>query len=254
MLDLPGQKIRPTQRKYNGHTLGTYISFEKTKALKAFCAQQGGSLFMGVLAVWNILFYKYTSMTDFILGTPVAGRDHADLKDQIGFYMNILALRNKINPQNNFIETFQQVKEGMIKNHEHQSYPFDLLIDNLKIDRRLDRNPIYDVMISFHNIFDLHRDQEEIEEEVIIDFGEEKSKLDMLINITDFEETILINLNYDSDLYHQDTIKKLIKDYLLVLDKLLQDPSSSLELLNYQSDSAQNAKKNNLLKLMNFKR
>ncbi len=254
LLDLPGQKIRPTQRKYNGHTLGTYISFEKTKALKAFCAQQGGSLFMGVLAVWNILFYKYTSMTDFILGTPVAGRDHADLKDQIGFYMNILALRNKINPQNNFIETFQQVKEGMIKNHEHQSYPFDLLIDNLKIDRRLDRNPIYDVMISFHNIFDLHRDQEEIEEEVIIDFGEEKSKLDMLINITDFEETILINLNYDSDLYHQDTIKKLIKDYLLVLDKLLQDPSSSLELLNYQSDSAQNAKKNNLLKLMNFKR
>ncbi|WP_202704573.1 condensation domain-containing protein, partial [Flavobacterium sp. UGB4466] len=76
-----------------------------------YVQENGGSLFMGLLASWKVLMYRYTAQQDIIVGIPVAGRDHADLEDQIGFYVNTLALRNRVNPQESFDGFHQSVKE-----------------------------------------------------------------------------------------------------------------------------------------------
>src|SRR5690606_21889389 len=98
LLDLPSTKRRPRVRTYNGHGLSTYLDKGATADLKRYSEDNGGSLFMGLLACWSVLMYRYTSQRDIVIGTPVAGRDHADLEDQIGFYVNTLALRNEIDP------------------------------------------------------------------------------------------------------------------------------------------------------------
>jgi acyl carrier protein len=90
LLDLPAARQRPKVKTYNGHSLSTHIDKTTTGKLKEYTRQHGGSLFMGLLASWNVLMYRYTSQEDIIIGTPVAGREHADLEDQIGFYVNTL--------------------------------------------------------------------------------------------------------------------------------------------------------------------
>lgn len=102
VLNFTNNKTRPASRTINGFGLKTYISKETTTLFKTVCTDNGGSVFMGLLAVWNVLLYKYTNSKDIIIGTAVAGRDHADLKGQVGCYINSLPLRNTIDPSQTF--------------------------------------------------------------------------------------------------------------------------------------------------------
>ena len=85
---------------------------------------------MGLLAAWNILMYRYTSQNDIIIGTPIAGREHADLEDQIGFYVNTLALRTNINSAESFNDFYKGFKDNTLKSYSHQMYPFDRLVED----------------------------------------------------------------------------------------------------------------------------
>ncbi|MBQ0741484.1 hypothetical protein J9332_45150, partial [Aquimarina celericrescens] len=76
------------------------------------------------------------------IGNPVSGRDHVDLEDQIGFYVNVLALRNQIHPENNFTTFFEQIKNNTLSAYEHQTYPFDKLLEDNDVKRTTDRNPL----------------------------------------------------------------------------------------------------------------
>ncbi|WP_299316052.1 condensation domain-containing protein, partial [uncultured Aquimarina sp.] len=125
LLDFPSYKARPQIKTYNGRKLSTYISSDITGDLNTYCQEQGGSLFMGLLAVWNILCYKYTAQKDIIIGTPVAGRNHSSLEDQIGFYVNTLPLRNQIDPEESFDTFYRKIKDNTLKSYGHQEYPFD---------------------------------------------------------------------------------------------------------------------------------
>jgi amino acid adenylation domain-containing protein len=102
ILELPTTKIRPLLKTNKGYSLGTYLSKEISQKLKSYSQQNGGSLFIGLVASLNALFYRYTAEEDFIIGSPVAGRDHVDLEDQIGFYVNTLILRNEVKGEENF--------------------------------------------------------------------------------------------------------------------------------------------------------
>ncbi|WP_299258183.1 non-ribosomal peptide synthetase [uncultured Aquimarina sp.] len=253
ILDLPGQNPRPKSKKYLGYKLATYISSESTTQLKDFCNENSGSLFMGVLTVWNILFHKYTQGQGFIIGTPVAGRDHLDLKNQIGCYINTLVVRNQIDPNESFIDTFKRVKKLMLKNYDHQSYPFDRLINDLKLVRDPLRNPLFDVMLSFHNIIEDNKDVTiEYNEGEIIDQGEAKSKLDMIMNFMERGEHIYFNINYDSDLYEKPLIKKIMRDYKILLKQLINKPSKKIKDIDYQMESIRNSRKKNLQKLKSY--
>lgn len=253
LLDIPGQKERSSTKDYNGYTLGTYVSLNDTKKLKAFCNEHGGSLFMGVLTIWNILFYKYTRQKDFVIGTPIAGRGHADLKNQIGFYMNTLALRNQIHPEDTFVKTFRAIKDTTLQSYNHQTYPFDKLVEDVNANRHLGRNPIYDVMLSFHNIINNVSDSEVEEVDEILDMGEMKSKLDLLVNFMERGKNIYFDINYDSDLYDRSIIEKLMRDFKHLLQKLLIHQEAKIKDVNYQVEKIQNFKKKNLHKLKTIK-
>ncbi|MFC4634981.1 amino acid adenylation domain-containing protein [Dokdonia ponticola] len=253
LLNIPGQKERSSTKNFNGYTLGTYISLKDTRKLKAFCNEHGGSLFMGVLTVWNILFYKYTRQNDFVIGTPIAGREHADLKNQIGFYMNTLALRNQIDPEDTFVKTYKEIKDTTLQSYNHQTYPFDKLVEDINANRHLGRNPIYDVMLSFHNIIDNVSVSEIQEVDEIFDMGEMKSKLDVLINFTERGNNIYFDINYDSDLYDRSIIEKLMRDFKNLLQKLLIHQEAKIKDVHYQVEEIQNFKKKNLHKLKTIK-
>ncbi|MEP0264418.1 amino acid adenylation domain-containing protein [Dokdonia sp.] len=250
VLDLPSQKVRPKVKTNNGQTLRTLLSDTITSKLATYCKANDGTLFGGVLTIWNILFYRYTNQKDIIIGSPIAGRDHVDLENQIGLYFNNMVIRNHMNPDENFDQTFEKVKEAMFDNVKHQMYPFDNLLDDLSIKGNTSRNPLYDVMLSYHNTVENDRElqltQQEIDQIVVQD--ERGAKLDMLINFKEIGNYLYFDINYNTDLYNQSSIKVLMNDFKYLLSQLLDNPQEKICDIDFQKETKQNLRNLNVNK------
>ena len=127
MLELPADYPRPQFYDPAGAIVAAQLSKTALDGLHALSGQTGATLLITLEALIKTVFYRYTGQEDIILGTAVSGRDHADLKDQIGFYVNTLALRTILDPEASFLEPLQQVKEETLQAYDHQQYPFDAL-------------------------------------------------------------------------------------------------------------------------------
>jgi putative pyridoxal-dependent aspartate 1-decarboxylase len=234
VLKFPGEKQRPAIKTYTGNSLVTHISKELCSALKAYCLQQESSVFIGALAVWKIVFHKYTGQSDMMVGTPVAGRDHEELKEQIGCYFNTLLLRNQIQSEATFTETFAQVKQSVLDSFAHKEYPFDKIIEDLNLKRDMSRNPAFDIMFSFHNTGEntLDINIENVDE--IVDKGAVHSKLDLLINFAEHGAYFYIDIDYNTNIFQSEFIKELLHNYKRVLQEVLAHPDKPLKELSLQ--------------------
>src|SRR5258707_5147649 len=123
------------------------LGVDVSSSLRRICQGQGCTLFMGLVAAMSGLFYRYTGQTDLILGSPVAGRDHVDLEDQIGLYANTLALRICFEHRDSFQQLLGRVKEKLLGAYGHQQYPFDELVEELQLRRDRSRNPLFGIQV-----------------------------------------------------------------------------------------------------------
>jgi len=235
ILQLPNATKRPKIKTYSGNTLSTYISVEDSKNFKNFSQERKGSLFIGLLAVWNVLLYRYTGNRDIILGTPVSGRNQIELEDQIGFYVNTLALRNKVNEKDSFNELYDRVKETTLTSYDHQGYPFDALVDDLNLKADSSRSPLFDMMLILQNI----DQQETIDENEIFDVnaiqdhGTCFSKFDLEISFKEVEDVVSFVVRYNTDIYDKNTIEMLMKHFKQVLPQLVKFPDLDLDKIDY---------------------
>ncbi|WP_166923730.1 non-ribosomal peptide synthetase [Flavobacterium poyangense] len=237
IIDLPSSTTRPPVKTQNGNTLEVYLSSELTTALKFFTKEQEGSLFISLLALWNALVYRYTGQDDLIMGTPVAGRNHIDLENQIGFYVNTLVLRNKINPEDDFLTHYKKTKEQVLGAFSHQEYPFDQILNDLNTKRDISRSAIFDMMIALQNTGEKIKEVYAIETNTIVDKGEELSKMDLEINFAEIGDKLLFKLNYNTDIYSKVTISGLMKHFIQLAENSILTPNVPVKSLNYLSTS-----------------
>ncbi|MFT5822223.1 MAG: amino acid adenylation domain-containing protein [Crocinitomix sp.] len=252
VLDLPNAKQRPKLKTNKGHGLKTYLNSKATSGLKQYSTENGGTLFMGLLAVWNVLIHRYTSQTDIVIGTPVAGREHKDLENQIGFYINTLALRNEIDPTENFNDFYKRLKENTLKSYDHQMYPFDRLVEELKLQRDTSRSAVFDVMLILQNNADTATIQAESaiiteNSDQIIDLGQTVSKFDIELTFQEVGDHIVLNAVFNPDLYDKEMIESLVAHYKQLLNGLIENPEKSITKIDYLS----NQEKQNLLVAFN---
>jgi amino acid adenylation domain-containing protein len=238
VLELPTSKQRPLLKTNNGRILGTYISKEDSLKLKEFSQSKGGSLFMGVVASLNALFYRYTDQENFIIGSPIAGREHADLEDQIGFYVNTLALRNQVNGSGSFEELLVQVKQSTLNAYNHQAYPFDRLVEDLDLRRDTSRSALFDVMVSSQSIGEKIDEVNISEEELatIVDYGEGISKFDIEFTFEEVGDYISFSANYNTDVYDKEIITQFITHYKNILQSILISPGDPIDEANFLSE------------------
>ncbi|MEO1054537.1 MAG: amino acid adenylation domain-containing protein, partial [Bacteroidota bacterium] len=144
VLELPTVHKRPKEKTYNGDTASYQLPLTLKNGLSDLSQQQGASLFMTLLSITKLLCYRYTGQEDLTIGTAVAGRNHKDLEEQLGFYVNTLALRSQIAPGWAFTDLLAAVKKTVLDAQSHEHYPFDALVDELDLARDLSRNPLFD--------------------------------------------------------------------------------------------------------------
>ncbi|MCB2407698.1 non-ribosomal peptide synthetase, partial [Hymenobacter lucidus] len=236
-LELPASKPRPAVKTYNGAMLTKPISAATTQKIRALAQQEGSTLFMGLLAAVNALLYRYTSQEDIIIGTPIAGREHADLENQIGFYLNTLALRSRFSGNDSFRNLLAQTRQITLDAYEHQAYPFDELIEALQLPRNMSRSALFDVMLILQNT-ELHTAAARPDDVKISAYagGEHQfSKFDLIFNFTEVGEALEVGIEYNPDILEAPLVTQLGDHLVQLLDAVLQSPDQPIGEVAYLS-------------------
>ncbi|WP_264530516.1 non-ribosomal peptide synthetase [Flavobacterium sp. N502540] len=245
ILELQADKARPALKTYNGGAVNMSFSAELSKKLKNFAQENGCTLYMTLLAAVKTLLYRYTQQEDIVIGSSIIGRDHSELENQIGFYVNTLALRTRFSGNDSFNELLSKVKQVTLGAYDHQVYPFDELVKNLNIKRDASRSVLFDVMVLFQSM-DISNESEdqsldllrvnkyEIEEEHVI------SKFDLAFDFAEIGEGVHVNIEYNSDIYYKNSIEQIGGHLLQLIEAALTQPDLAVCELDYMSSLQKN--------------
>ncbi|MGH7931425.1 MAG: condensation domain-containing protein, partial [Candidatus Binatia bacterium] len=150
-LDLPTDRPRPAAQSFRGARLSLELSKELTEGLKALSRKERVSLFMTLLAAFQTLLHRYTGRDDIAVGSPIAGRNRAEIEGLIGFFINTLVLRADLSGNPTFRELLARVREAALGAYDHQDVPFEKLVQELHPERNLNQSPLFQVMFVLQN-------------------------------------------------------------------------------------------------------
>jgi amino acid adenylation domain-containing protein len=238
-LDLPVDRARPAVQTFNGAKLPVAFSKDLTDKLNAFSRQNGATLFMTLLAGFQVLLSRYSLQDDIAVGTPIANRNRAELEEMIGFFANTLVMRAKISDETSFKELVAQVRETSLEAYAHQDVPFEKLVEELRPDRNLSQNPLFQVLFSLQNAprqaFELSGLKLQL-----MDVGETTSKFDISAFLSETPNGIRGRMEFNTDLFDSATIQRLIGHYETLLTAAMERPDlavSKLPLLDGEERS-----------------
>lgn len=232
VLKLPFQK-EEIIATFAGKSIQCFISEEATQKLRNYTTEAGESLFSGIFTVWNILLHLYTGETDIILGNPVAGRDHADLQNQIGFYINTLALRNTVKSTENFKAIFKNIATDTREAYTHQMYPLDKVVEDLTALNSVGKRHLFNILIDYHGVSDtVMNTSDEIQE-----LENTLVKFNMEIHVTEVNKGIIITLNYNENIYDAAIMKRLLQHYKIVFSEVINNTDKEIGSINYLTTS-----------------
>ncbi|MGB5928399.1 MAG: amino acid adenylation domain-containing protein [Cyclobacteriaceae bacterium] len=220
-LKMPTDAARPDARNYEGITINTAFDETETGVLREFTRKNDGTLFMSLMVLLNAVYHKYTGQQDIVIGSPIAGREHNGLEEQIGLFVNTLALRTTFEADMSLDDLYSKVRKNTLDGYTNQLYPFDALLSKLNYPAQPGRSPLFDVMIVLQNV--PYNPSEEVPESLSIqemkfDWG--SSKYDFCFFFVEDEEKLRIHLEYDRNLYNEDTVLKLLDNIKHVVSQL----------------------------------
>lgn len=230
-LNLPLDNERAAINRYQGEFFRFALTPEQTEQFTGFCRKQGVTVFMGITAALKIVLHALSGQHDIVIGSIFAGREHVDLHEQIGFYVNTLPLRSRIKPDMTFVELLAQVKQTVLEASKYQAYPFDALCADLAVPRSLSRNPLFDVVLTMDDrsvIAGLAKEHGFTPVEI----DTPGSLFDMLLYVNLANKQLEVALNYNTDLYRRETIAEFAGRLTAVLLQCCAHPERTVaELL-----------------------
>jgi amino acid adenylation domain-containing protein len=233
-LNVPADFARPKERTFDAGGQESFrLDPSQTVQLNALGLETESTLFMVLLAVFNVFLAKLDNQEAVVVGSPVSGRRIVEIQDTVGMFVNTLALKNEPRGALRFVDFLKEVKECSIQAFENQDYPFDDLVDRVMQDRQPNRNPLFDVMFALHNLW-----QNKVEDRVVEGTGMKLSRYpyergasicDMIWTGRDTGETVDFSVQYNSRLFTGDTIRRFIDDFKQVVVTILEDNTIQLK-------------------------
>ncbi|WP_460267414.1 condensation domain-containing protein, partial [Clostridium tertium] len=152
VLELPTDKRRPAERQFAGGKVTFQMDKELTSRIKQLAHKNSSTLYMTLLALYSAFLSRLSAQDDIVIGSPIAGRPHADLEAVLGMFVNTLALRTRPAGHKTFEEFLKEVRQTALEAYEHQDYPFEELVDKLGVQREMSRNPLFDTTLVLQNM------------------------------------------------------------------------------------------------------
>ncbi len=215
----PTDKQRPDFLEQAGQTYSTHIDQSTVKKLREISKQYEVTIFMNLVAALQILIHRYSKQSDIVIGTPINERKHKETENLIGCFVNVVALRTKINSQHTLETLLQDIKQTSLKAYENSDAPLQTVISHLNVKRNYHHAPLYQVMIYVQSE-ELVIKLPDVHYEMIPAFTD-TSKLDLTFYIlTHHPEKFVLNIEYSTALFEASTIKKIANDFIALLENI----------------------------------
>ncbi len=228
ILELASDKPRPPMQTFRGATEVFQLPQELLAPLKSLGRQEQATLFMVLEASFVALLHRYTSQDDILVGTPISGRTHAETENLIGCFLNTIVLRTQFSGNTSFRSLLQQVRERALGAYGHAELPFKYLVSELAPERDASRSPLFQVMFILHDP-DGVSEVSKVSGKHQLQTGTSKFDLTLFISETDHGLEGLIE--YSTDLFEVDTIRRMSGHYGTILDAIARNPDQNVNAL-----------------------
>ncbi len=233
VLDLPADFPRPPVQGFAGRQIEHILAPGLETAIYDLCREQDVTLYMLLLAAFNILLAKLSGQQDIIMGSPVAGRQHADLENVAGLFIHTLVMRNFPVAEKPFALFLKEVKQGTIQAFANQEYPFSRILQKIDVKRDVSRNPLFDAMFIVQNI-EFTRQEIEGLSFARYECERQTAKVDITLEVLERPSTgeanpNLLNFEYRTDLFKRGTIERMVQQFQFILEQVTRDPQLKLK-------------------------
>ncbi len=232
VLELPTDRARPPQPGHEGARASILLPSPLAEALDGLCADEGASLFMGVLAALAVVLQRYSGQEDIVVGAPIANRNRREIEGLIGCFINTLVLRTDCSGDPTFRELLGRVRDGCLAAFDRQDLPFEKLVEEMHPDRDLSRNPLYQV------ILDVQQGKRGSAAwqagGVQFSLAEAQSnsvRFDLETTACRYAEGLLIQFNYQTELFEPITIQRMLDQFGLLLQTATEAPDRKISEL-----------------------
>jgi amino acid adenylation domain-containing protein len=224
VLDLLTDFPRPQVQSFAGASMYFKLDDDVTPRIQQVADTGDVTLFMLILAVFNVLLAKLSGQEDIIVGTPVSSRQHEGIEKMIGMFVNTLALRSYPEGQKQFNEFLQEIKLHTLAAYKNADYPFEELVDKIALRRDVSRNPLFDVIFNYLKESKLPGEESPIKKEMLNTHTARTSKFDIGLTALDYGDDLLFNIEYCTRLFKADTIDRIVGYFKRIMVAVLEDP------------------------------
>ncbi|MBV9790163.1 MAG: amino acid adenylation domain-containing protein, partial [Chloroflexi bacterium] len=227
LLSLPTDRPRPAVQSHRGALQAFELPPALSAALKSLSQQEDVTLFMLLLAAFNVLLGRYSGQSDIVVGTSVSGRSRSEVARVMGFFANNLALRTDLTGRPSFRELVQRVRATALGAYAHGDLPFELLVEQLNPERSLSHAPIFQVVFTLQNELVPTREVAGVTMRPRL-IETATTKLDLILFMWDGREQLTGTLEYSTDLFDAATITRLIEHFGVLLTAIAADPDRAI--------------------------
>ena len=234
VLELPTDRPRPAAPSHRGAVHPFQVDAATVERLRSLARAEGATLFMVLLAAFQVLLSRYGGSEDVVVGTPVAGRTRAELEGVVGFFANTLALRADLAGNPSFRALVRQVRRTTLRDLAHQEVPWERVVEALAPERSRGRNPLFQVMFALRGEAGeapapgpLRTRPEPLRSAV--------AKFDLTLSLEEAGGGLAGGLEYSTDLFEEGTAARMLRHFRALLDAVLADPEAGVREVPLQT-------------------
>jgi amino acid adenylation domain-containing protein len=222
-LELPSDHPRTNSAAHRGKMAFHFVQPQTLEAIKGLSRRENATLFMTLLAAFNVLLHRYTRQEDILVGSPIAGRTRTEMEELIGFFVNTIVLRSQLRDDMPFTDLLKQVRETTLGAYAHQDVPFEKLVENLQPERNASGSSLVQVMFAFESGY--------VNEQLLpglrvepIDAETGTAKFDLTFVTLEEHGGLRLIAEYDSDLFSAAMIERLLGHFENLLTSIAAQP------------------------------
>jgi len=239
-LELPTDRPRPPAMSHRGDRREAAFPTGLVAGLRSLGRKEGATLYMTLLAAFQVLLHRYTGQVDIVVGSPIAGRTRSELEDLIGFFVNTLVLRGDLSGDPSFREFLGRVRQEALGAYAHQDLPFEQLVGVLQPDRDPSRTPLFQVMIVLQNT-PMPVPSSPGLEITLLDTDSGTAKFDLTLTLAEGDEGMSANLEFNTDLFDPTTAERILGHLRTLLEGIVEDPDRRVSELPMLGEAEERA-------------
>jgi len=226
-LTLQADFERPVNKTYTGASETFELDEHTTSKIRELAKENGVTTFTLLLSLYVLFLSKTGRSEDVVLGTPSAGRLYSEVEDMIGMFANTVTLRYNVNPETTYNQFLQELNSRTMACFDHQKYPYEALIDDLKLERRPERNPLFETFFSFQNIENVTTEIPGLQL-LPHEINLEVSQFDLQLWATEKEDRIQLRFDYATAIFKPETITNFVRFFKTITEDLISKENPAL--------------------------